>query len=215
MSPHSALIPLLYPILITSISPSSCSIYCRPYTLNSHAILTSHCRYCLVPQLSRQCAEFAASLKELKQYQIALELLFRAKLYITSKQAEEGSASSSIPGVTAIGVLSAGAPSVASMPAGAGGVGGANHPPPTVGSMADDGKATDSDPAHHQRHERDTVKLQILFEMGSVSKHSISTGRSIYLIVDIYLRCKDRPTNYSMYMKNSWRYTLVTGIPIL
>lgn len=51
--------------------------------------------YCPVPQLSRQCAEFAASLKELKQYQAALDLLARAKLYITSKQGEENNNSNS------------------------------------------------------------------------------------------------------------------------
>lgn len=98
--------------------------------------------YCPIPQLSRQCAEFAASLKELKQYQIGLELLFRAKHYITSKQAEEGD--SKVPS-------SAGG-AADDKSEGSGAVGAAELPP-----------------ASSHRHERDTVKLQILFEMGSVS----------------------------------------------
>lgn len=89
-------------------------------------------RYCSVPQLSRQCAEFAASLKELKEHTTALDLLYRAKMYITSSKRDEPATGAS-----------------------------------TSATSAEDGNRTGGD--SDSRQERDSVKLQILFEMGSVS----------------------------------------------
>lgn len=122
----------------------------------------------MVAQLSSQCAEFAASLKELKQYQAALDLLFRAKLYISSKQADEPSSNSS---------------SSLSSPLS----GSASSLPSATGSGSDENKdAKDKDdPAVILRHEKDAVKLQILFEMGS-----ISTILSYLLTFFLFLRRK-------------------------
>jgi hypothetical protein len=168
--------------------------------LNSISALTFNFRYCPVPQLSRQCAEFAASLKELKQFQIALELLFRAKLYITSKQTEDAGASSNIvSGSTTTGT------SIVSGPIGSGGA---------SSTVSDEGKSLDSELTHNQRHERDAVKLQILFEMGSISillfcinslLHLFSLHQFSEYLFDfrIYLKSKDKLTNCLTYTKNS------------
>eukprot|EP01111_Echinosteliopsis_oligospora_P016059 TRINITY_DN6551_c0_g1_i1.p1 TRINITY_DN6551_c0_g1~~TRINITY_DN6551_c0_g1_i1.p1 ORF type:complete len:550 (+),score=152.99 TRINITY_DN6551_c0_g1_i1:49-1698(+) len=91
--------------------------------------------YSLLPQLCRECVEFAANLKELKEYDVAMEMLLKAKEFIFEVPSSVSSSNST-----------------------------SSNPTPSSSSSS----SSQQGDGEIGKQERDGVKLQILFEMGSI-----------------------------------------------